>query len=135
MTSNDINMVLPFMKVRGKGSMALLSQEIDFHFLGDVVDRPELDAGVDELVGFTIPIKITGTLAAPDVGVDMGGLVAELAKRKLLDKLGLGGESDSTDPDAAAESPEEALEEKEEEIKDELEDKLKDKLKDIFGGG
>ena len=132
MSSNDINMVMPFMKVRGEGSMVLLSQEIDFRFKGDIVDRPELDADVNDLVGITVPIKMTGTLAAPDVGIDTGAILADLAKRKLLDKLGLGDAAG----DAIADSPEEGAEEEEpKDVKEELEEKLKDKLKGLLGGG
>ncbi|MBT8132481.1 MAG: AsmA family protein [Gammaproteobacteria bacterium] len=130
MQSDDLRMVLPFMRVKGQGSVQLLSQEIDFRFQGDVVDRPELDAGEDELVGFTIPIKVTGTAAQPSVGVDMGGYLAALAKRKLLEKLGVGGNSNAAN---APETPAEAVEQKKEELKDSIEDKLKDKLKGLFG--
>ncbi|NNF62202.1 MAG: AsmA family protein [Gammaproteobacteria bacterium] len=130
LTSKDLSMVLPFMKVRGEGSMVLLTQEVDFRLKGDIVDRPELDADVNDLVGVTVPIKMTGTISEPSIGVDMKAVLAELAKKKLLDRIGLGGKSAA---DAGGEAGAEAEEPKD--VKEELEDKLKDKLKGIFGGG
>ncbi|NND58962.1 MAG: AsmA family protein, partial [Gammaproteobacteria bacterium] len=126
--TDDLSMVLPFMKVRGSGNLKLLSQELDFKFRGDIVDRPELTADVNDLVGVTIPLKVTGAVSQPDVNIDMGAVLAEVAKRKLGDKLGLGDGEPGQDA-------EDAIDQKKEELKDEIEDKLKDKLKDLFGGG
>ena len=125
MRSDDLSMVMPFMRVSGAGDLELLSQQMDFRFRGELVDRPELSADVDDLVGITIPLKVTGAVSAPSVSVDMGAVLADLAKRKLGEKLGL------TTEDGEAATPEEVLDEKAQE----LEDKLKDKLKGLFGGG
>lgn len=130
MTSDDISMVLPFMKVRGGGTVQLLSQQLDLRLRGDLVDRPDLTAGVDDLVGITIPLKVTGSVSSPSVNVDMGAVLAELAKRKLGEKLGL-----SKEQAEAAASPEAVVEQKKEELKDKVEDKAKDLLKGLLGGG
>ena len=130
MTTDDISMVLPFMKVRGRGSVQLLSQELDLRLTGDLVDRPDLTAGVDDLVGIAIPLKVTGAVSSPDVNVDMGAVLAELAKRKLGEKLGL-----SKEQSEAAGSTEEVVEQKKEELKDKVDDKAKELLRGLFGGG
>lgn len=126
--TDDLSMVMPFMKVKGKGNLKLLPQELDFRFTGDLVDRPDLTADVNDLVGISVPIRVTGTVSQPDVSVDMGAVLANLAKRKLGEKFGL------NDPNKPAQDAEAAVEEKKEDLKDQLEDKAKGLLKDLLGG-
>lgn len=130
MTTDDISMVLPFMQVRGRGNVELLSQTLDLRLVGDLVDRPDLSAGVNDLVGIAIPFKVTGAVASPDVNVDMGAVLAELAKRKLGEKLGL-----SKEQAEAAESTDAVVEQKKEELKDKVDAKAKEVLRGLLGGG
>lgn len=45
-------------------------------------------ADLDALAGFAIPVKITGTFAKPQYGMDLAAIGAALAKSNLLDKVG-----------------------------------------------
>ncbi|HSF70923.1 MAG TPA: AsmA family protein, partial [Methylotenera sp.] len=45
-------------------------------------------ADLDELSGISIPVKITGTFAAPKYGMDFAAVGTALAQSKLLDKVG-----------------------------------------------
>ena len=45
-------------------------------------------ADLDELSGIAIPVKITGTFAAPKYGMDFAAIGGALAQSKLLDKVG-----------------------------------------------
>ena len=120
--NDDLRAVLPFMVLTGKGTVDLPKDEIDYDLVAQVLDKPELanDPTVSDLGGTKIPLKISGTPADPKVRPDFAGLIKERAKeevkKKLLDKLGIGGDDKG----------EEGEEEK-------PEDKLKDKLKDLFG--
>lgn len=128
MRNDDFLAELPFMQLSGRGNVNLVSTDIDYSLSGRVFDRPEFvnDASADEIADLTkavIPLRISGTLAAPKIGVDfeslLKGRVQEELRDRLLDKLGGGDEEE--------ESAEGESEEKD------AEDILKDRLKDLLG--
>jgi AsmA protein len=45
-------------------------------------------ADLDQLSGLSIPVKITGTFASPQFGMDFAAIGAAIAKSSLLDKVG-----------------------------------------------
>jgi AsmA protein len=108
-------------------------------------------ADLDELSGISIPVKITGTFAAPKYGMDFAAIGTALAQSKLLDKVGgekgaavkelLGGDkveglkgligkkkANETTPAAGAAAPA-APAEKPKSTEEKAEQKIKDLLK------
>ena len=103
--NDDFFAELPFMQLNGHGSVNLPAATVDYSLSGRVFDRPEFvqDVTPEELEDLTrvrIPLRITGTLASPRIGVDLDELLKEQITEELEDKL-----------------------------KDKLEDKLKDLFK------
>jgi AsmA protein len=145
-TNDDFLAELPFLQLTGKGMVDLTSTEIDYAMQVRVFDRPEFMSGAteDELADFTqtvVPIKITGTLSAPNIRPDIEGIFRgrveeaieekkEELKNKLFNKL-LGGQEEPPAAGALAPEDEQAPEEEpEEDLEEALKKKLLNKLFD-----
>ncbi len=127
MQNDDFTADLPFMRLTGAGRVNLVSGEIDYGLSGRVLEKPESvgNATPEELGDLTravIPLKITGSLDAPKVTVDVAGMAKKRAedelRERLLDKL---GGDDEPPAEGEEEKPKDA------------EDVLKDRLKDLLG--
>ncbi len=129
MRNEDFVADLPFMRLTGKGSVDLVAGTIDYALTGNVYDRPEgigqtAQGEVADLAKAVIPLKVTGSLVEPKIGIDVDDMVKERAKdelrERLLEKLDDGeettgeGETEEKDPE------------------DEAKDLLKDKLRDLL---
>jgi len=95
--NDDFFAELPFMQLNGHGSVNIPAANLDYSLSARVFDRPEYmqDVTADELKDLTkaaIPLRITGDLASPKVGIDFEELledrVREELEKKILDKLG-----------------------------------------------
>ncbi len=97
-SNNDLLAELPFMRVTGNGSVNFVAATVDYRMSASVLDKPELmgaDVDAGELKDFTktvIPLRISGSLAAPKIAPDLDKMLKEQAKKevenKLKDKLG-----------------------------------------------
>ncbi|MDX1406220.1 MAG: AsmA-like C-terminal region-containing protein, partial [Woeseiaceae bacterium] len=139
--NNDLKVLLPFLRLQGKGFVDLPAGNVDYSVEARVLDKPELMAGVtrEELDDFTktvVPVRISGPLSSPSIRPDIEAVfrqqvegAIEEQKQELKNRLFkdlLGG-----DEAAPAEQPADQTEEAEEE---DLEDQLKKKLlKDLIG--
>jgi AsmA protein len=134
---------LPFLRLTGKGIVDLPAAQVNYSLEARVLDKPELMSGVSEaeLADFTstiVPVKITGSLASPNVRPDIEAVFRqqvegaieeqkEELKNRLFERLLGGDEEDQADENKPEEQPEEAEEES-------LEEQLKNKLlKDLIG--
>jgi len=97
LSNDDFFAELPFMQLNGHGSVNIPAANLDYSLSARVFDRPEYmqDVTADELEDLTraaIPLRITGDLASPKIGIDFEGLledrVREELEKKVLDKLG-----------------------------------------------
>jgi AsmA protein len=95
--NDDFFAELPFMQLNGHGSINIPAANLDYSLSARVFDRPEYmqDVTADELDDLTraaIPLRITGDLASPKIGIDFEELledrVREELEKKILDKLG-----------------------------------------------
>ena len=95
--NDDFFAELPFMQLNGHGSVNIPAASLDYSLSARVFDRPEYmqDVTADELDDLTktaIPLRITGDLASPKIGIDFEELledqVREELEKKILDKLG-----------------------------------------------
>ncbi|MGI9260636.1 MAG: AsmA family protein [Woeseiaceae bacterium] len=123
-TNDDFVAELPFLQLNGAGIVDLNSNEVDYSLEVRVFDRPEFMAGAteEELADFSqtvVPIKITGTLAAPSIRPDIEGIFRarveeaieeqkEELKNELLNRL-LGGDEEDVPDEETEEDPEEQL--------------------------
>ena len=95
--NEDFFAELPFTQLNGHGSINIPAVTLDYSLSARVFDRPEYmqDVTADELYDLTkaaIPLRITGDLASPKIGIDFEELlqdrVREELEKKVLDKLG-----------------------------------------------
>ena len=129
--SDDLRAELPFLRLSGKGRLELVETTLDYTLKARFIEQPELmgDVSAAELDDFTkavLPIRITGTLAAPDFGLDLAEAARARVKQevtdRLLDFLGRGGDQEAAaDPDAA---PGDQAQD--------LEDVVKDRLRELL---
>ncbi|KOO56777.1 hypothetical protein WH43_18470 [Rheinheimera sp. KL1] len=101
LTNPDLKMAAPLLRLAGKGSANLLSEELDYQLSTALVNTSKGQGGKekDELAGIEIPLKISGTMQKPKYALDTKALVEgqlkdkvesgkEKLKNKLLEKLG-----------------------------------------------
>ncbi len=138
--NNDLEVLLPFLQLTGKGFVDLPAGHVDYSVEARVLDKPELMAGVSEaeLADFTktvVPVRISGPLNAPSVRPDIEAVFRQQVegaleeqkqelKNRLLENI-LGGEEEPTD-----EGEGETEEAEEEDLEEQLKKKL---LKDLIG--
>jgi len=101
LTNPDLKMAAPLLRLAGKGSANLLSEELDYQLSTALVNTSKGQGGKekDDLAGVEIPLKISGTLQKPKYSLDTKALLEgqlkdkvetqkEKLKNKLLEKLG-----------------------------------------------
>lgn len=126
---------VPHLDVNGSGRVDLNDRSVDFKVQAKVVEEEGLELLPRErkLVGFRVPVFIGGTIDAPVVRKEesVTAVIAQLAKRKLADKLGLINKTEGEE--ASQDEAEDAVDEKKEELKDKVDKKVKDLFKDLIG--
>jgi AsmA protein len=106
--NDDLIADMTYLKVKGKGSLALETQAIDYRLTTEVYKLPAAEeAQLADLKAAEIPVTITGTLADMKVRPDVEGYLKARFKKKVDEKV--------------------------DEKKEELKKKLADKLKGLFG--
>jgi AsmA protein len=109
LTTADINALTRALKVSGGGTVDLVKSQLNLN-LNAAVQKLQDDPNVADtadVVGFVVPLTVSGALADPKVRPDLGSLAKAAVKQK--------------------------LEEKKQEVEQQLRDKLQDKLKGLFG--
>ena len=98
----------PLLRVSGAGDINIGADTLDYLLKATVVATAGGQGGKElaDLRGLTVPVKISGPLAAPQYRLDFGAMASEMAKTK--------------------------VEAKKEEVKTRVEDKVKDQLKGLF---
>ena len=79
----------PYLRVDGAGKVGLADQSLDYRVQVKIVKTPEGQggAGLKDLEGIPIPLKITGTTTKPKYGVDMQAALTEVYKGKVKEKV------------------------------------------------
>ena len=140
-SSDDLDLQAPLLRVGGKGSANLNTEEVDYLVNAKLVGTVEGQQGdsADELAGLEIPVGIKGPFSAPKIDVlldemmkakvdaEKAKLKAEIEKQKEELKQQLEAEKK-----ALAESQKRELEQKMEVEKTKAKQKVEDKLKKLF---
>ena len=106
--NDDLQGKSPYMRVSGAGRADLGARNLDYLLKVVLVKTGtgQGGAGLEELNGITVPVRISGPFAKLSYGVDLNAAVGEVAKTR--------------------------LEEKKKEVEQKLQDQLKNKLKGLF---
>jgi len=129
--NNDFVAQASYLGVKGKGTVNLLQSTLDYRLEAKVEGTPTFDDGkkLSDMNGLLLPVTIKGKLDSPAVKVDVGALVLNVGKQKLLDrlekKLGVKepadtGAKSTGAADAAPEQPESESEDPKEQLKKSL---------------
>ena len=88
--NDDLNMKAPLFRITGSGDVDIGNETIDYLAKPTVVKTlaGQGGAGLDELSGVTIPVKLTGTFTQPKYALDFAGVAAAIAQKKVIDKVG-----------------------------------------------
>jgi AsmA protein len=106
-SNDDLLVDMSYIRAKGKGTLALESQAVDYRIAAEIYKLPEGDATLADLKAAEIPVTITGTLANLKVRPDVEGYLKSRFKKEVDKKV--------------------------DEKKEELRKKLGDKLKGILG--
>ncbi|HET9405118.1 MAG TPA: AsmA family protein [Burkholderiales bacterium] len=106
--NNDLSLKSPLLRVGGEGDINVGEDTINYLVKASIVGTSKGQGGrdTDELKGVTVPVRVTGPLAAPSYKLDFGAMATDTAKQKAMDELQkrLGGgaaEGDATKKDGA----------------------------------
>jgi AsmA protein len=110
LTNRDLNGRLDFMTIDGTGTVNLLTDEVNFDLQATMVDGPVLqsDPEMVRYAGDTLPLRVTGTIAAPSVLPDFGAI----ARQRVTEEV------------------QERVDERRDEVREEVRDRLRDRLRD-----
>ncbi|HEU4708209.1 MAG TPA: AsmA-like C-terminal region-containing protein, partial [Methylophilaceae bacterium] len=88
--NDDLSIKSPLLRITGSGQVDIANETINYLVKPTVVAtlKGQGGAGLEELNGLTVPVKVSGTFAKPSYALDFAGLGAALAEKKLLDKVG-----------------------------------------------
>ncbi len=84
-STSDLQATASFMEVTGRGQLDLTTRNLNYDLVAKLTDSIDI-AGcemVDELIGYAIPVELTGNVSAPDVGFDLGDTLEILARERL----------------------------------------------------
>jgi len=125
LSTRELAADLPFLSVRGDGTVNLAQSDMDLRLTAIVRSAPELarDPLAADLQGKQLPFKVSGLLADPKVSIDWTKLLKSEATEKILDKLGLKAQPAAADGDQEETSG-----------KDQTKEAAKGMLFDLLGG-
>jgi len=106
--NNDLDMKSPLLRVGGEGEINIGADSLNYLVKASIVGTSKGQGGreVEELRGVTVPVRVSGTLAAPSYKLDFGSTAKDAAKQAITDQLQkrLGGEAAKGDTTEGAKS-------------------------------
>lgn len=87
--SNDLSLKSPLLRVDGGGDINLGEDTLNYLVKTSIVGTTKGQGGrdTDELKGITIPVRVSGALAAPSYKLDFGAMVTDTAKQKAKEAI------------------------------------------------
>lgn len=113
--SNSLDARNPLLRVGGEGEVDLVNETFNYTAKPTIVEssKGQGGRGLEELGGVTVPIKLTGTFAAPKYKIDLASAVRARAKEEVKQQLDV----------------------RKEELQQKLNDKYGDKINEKLGPG
>lgn len=112
--NSDLSIKSPLLRVGGEGDINIGEDSLSYLVKASIVGTTKGQGGreLDDLRGLTVPVRVTGPLAAPSYRLDFESMVTEVAKQKveqavrgeLEKRLGGGTAKDGAAKDGAAKS-------------------------------
>ncbi|MHA6289119.1 AsmA family protein [Maricaulis sp. CAU 1757] len=97
-SNDDLLMLSPLLRVTGSGQIDLPQQSMDYRLQPRAVASLQGQGGATDLRGITVPIRVSGAINAPRIGVDTQAVIQALVRGAL--NSGLGGEAGRTPEEA-----------------------------------
>lgn len=87
--NNDLSMKSPLLRVGGEGEINVGEDSLNYLVKASIVGTTKGQGGreTDELKGITVPVRVTGPLAAPSYQLDFGAMATDTAKQAITDQL------------------------------------------------
>jgi AsmA protein len=87
--NNDLDMKSPLLRVGGEGEINIGADSLNYLIKASVVGTTKGQGGreLEDLRGVTIPVRVSGPLAAPSYKLDFGRAATDTAKQRLTDEL------------------------------------------------
>jgi len=87
--NNDLSMKSPLLRVGGEGEINIGADTINYLVKASIVGTAKGQGGrnTDDLRGITVPVRVTGPLAAPSYKLDFGAMISDTAKQKIKDAV------------------------------------------------
>lgn len=87
--NNDLSLKSPLLRAGGEGEINIGADTINYLVKASIVGTSKGQGGrdVDDLRGVTVPVRVTGPLAAPSYKLDFGAMATGTARQKLKDEL------------------------------------------------
>jgi AsmA protein len=87
--NRDLSLKSPLLRVDGGGDIDLGADTLNYLVKTSIVGTSKGQGGrdTDDLRGITVPVRVTGALAAPSYKLDFGAMVTESVKQKATQAL------------------------------------------------
>ncbi|MGH8666157.1 MAG: AsmA family protein, partial [Burkholderiales bacterium] len=87
--NDDLSLKSPLLRLEGAGDIDIGEDRMNYLLKATLVATSKGQGGrdVDELAGITVPVQLTGALSSPQWSIDVAGMAAGLAKKKLQDRI------------------------------------------------
>ncbi|MEZ5657603.1 MAG: AsmA family protein [Burkholderiaceae bacterium] len=133
-SGDDLEAKSPLLRVGGQGVIDLVRESLDYTVKASVVATAKGQGGADlaELRGLTIPVVLSGALAAPQWKIDWESVARQAIESRAGEKLKQQLEPAKAEAEARIAAEKEALKAREDELKAKARDKLGDKLKGLL---
>jgi AsmA protein len=88
--NDDLSMKAPLFRITGSGDIDIANETINYLAKPTIVKSlaGQGGAGLDELSGLTVPVKLSGTFAQPKYALDFASIATAIAQKKIVDKVG-----------------------------------------------
>ena len=83
--NNDLSTKAPYVRISGAGTVNLVQEQLDYLIKAAIVESAKGagGAGLEELKGLTVPVKISGSFTQPKVDIQYDELLKARAKQAL----------------------------------------------------
>lgn len=87
--NNDLDMKSPLLRVGGEGEIDIGADSLNYLVKASIVGTGKGQGGrdVEDLRGVTVPVRVSGPLAAPSYKLDFGRAATDTAKQELKSRL------------------------------------------------